>query len=78
MDPNLEHRLKAIRETALREHPAFRMLGVNFVCPDSTIKQLCEEAKYAKDFKDFTVLVRMELRDKFFNAALLCSSDYQQ
>ena len=35
----LEEKLKSVREEVLEEHPSFRMLGVNFLCPDSTIKK---------------------------------------
>ena len=70
----LEGRLKEIRETVLSEHPAFRMLGVNFLCPDSTIMKVCEEATFAMDHKDFTVNLRSELRDQFISAALSSSS----
>ncbi len=74
VDPNLEDRLKEIRETVLSEHPAFKMLGVNFLCPDSTIKRVCEEAKYAKEFGDFSVHLRAELRYKFLSETLSCTS----
>ena len=66
----LEEKLKSVREEVLEEHPSFRMLGVNFFCPDSTIKKLCEEAKFVTSADNFTVFVRPELRDKFFRAIL--------
>lgn len=70
VDPKLEETLKEIRERVFCEHPAFRMLGVSFFCPDSTIKKICEEAEYARDCSDFTVQLRAELKDKIYSAVL--------
>ena len=36
MSPSLEGKLMAIRQQVLEEHPSFRMVGVNFICPEST------------------------------------------
>ena len=65
---DLEDKLMAIREEVLEDHPSFRMLGINFLCPDSTIKKLCLEAKFVTSADDFPVAVRPELRDRFFSA----------
>ena len=66
VSPNLEAKLMAAREEILDTHPSFRMVGINFLCPDSIIKTLCSEAQFANNTQDFTVQIRSEFRDKFF------------
>ena len=70
VDVNLEKKLKDIRGSVFKEHPEYRMLGIEFLCPNSTIKKVCEEAEYARAPGDFSVYLRLELKDKFFSAAL--------
>ena len=55
----------AVREEMLEEHPSFRMVGTSFLCPDTTIKKICLEAKFCKSTEDCSVNLRTELKDKF-------------
>ena len=64
----------AIRQQVLEEHPSFRMVGVNFICPESTIKKLCSEAQFAANADDFSVHIRPELKEKFFSVIFGSSS----
>ena len=70
----LEEKLMMAREEFRLKHPAFQMLGIDFVCPTSTIKKLCEEAKYIVSADDFPVEVRIELKDTFFSVIASSSS----
>ncbi len=60
------------REVFLTEHPAFRMVGTDFICPNSTIKKLCEEAKYIVSTDDFPVELRSDLKYIFFSLHHRC------
>ena len=43
------------------------MIGPSFVCPDSVITSLCNEAKSIHDIDDLTVYgVKKELKERFF------------
>lgn len=74
VSPNLEAKLITAREQVLEEHPSFRMVGVNFLCPDASIKKLCKEAEFATNPQHFSVEIRSELRDIFFGALSSSSS----
>ena len=61
----IEAKLIAAREEILQEHASFRMIGTSFLCPDSTIKKLCQEAKFSSSIENCSVNLRTELKDKF-------------
>ena len=61
----LKDRLLGVREEVLIEHPLFKMIGAEFLCPQSSIKKVCEDANYVSGPQDFTVELREGLKDKF-------------
>ena len=64
IDGDLKQKLLAVREV-YKERASFSMIGIRFLCPDSTINDLCKEAKYIESAEDAILLrVRPELRDK--------------
>ena len=67
ISPNLETTLVDARVKTLAEHPSFKMVGVDFLCPDAAIKKLCEEAQF---MNETSVAVRLELKNKFIAAAV--------
>ena len=70
----LAEKLKMARERFRREHPAFQMVGIDFVCPTSTIEKLCKEAKYIVSADDLPTEVRSELKDIFISIIASSSS----
>ena len=46
---NLETRLVDARAKTLAEHASFKMVGVDFLCTDAAIKNLCEEAQFVNE-----------------------------
>lgn len=50
------------------------MIGMQFFCPDATLRQMCMEAEYAREIGDFTVQLSAELKDHLLSAALALSS----
>lgn len=73
LSSDLEKKLKLAREEFLNDHPAFRMVGTDFLCPDSSISKLCQEAKYIESMEDFSTDIRSELKDIFFSVVVSCS-----
>ena len=66
---DLKAKLVAVREEVLSEKPAFRMVGIGFLCPDSTIDELYKQAKYIDSVEDVSLFgIRSELKEKFFKA----------
>lgn len=66
---DLKAKLVAVREEVLSEKPAFRMVGIGLLCPDSTIDELCKQAKYIDSVEDVSLFgIRSELKEKFFKA----------
>ena len=64
-----------VREEVYKERASFSMIGICFLCPDSTINDLCKEAKYIGSVEDAILLrVRPEPRDKIFNVIADTSS----
>ena len=45
------------------------MLGVDFVCPDSTIDELCLQTEYLETASDISLYygIRTYIKDRFFN-----------
>ena len=52
---DLKHKLIAVREV-YKERPSFSIVGIRFLCPDSTINNLCKEAKYTESVEDALLL----------------------
>ena len=72
---DLKQKLIAVREEVYKERPSFSIVGIQFLCSDSTINNLCKEAKYIESIEDTVLLrVRSELREKFFNIIVDTSS----
>lgn len=76
-DLKKELRAKMIeeRDRLLIENPMYRMIGVNFLCPDSVLEQLCERASYisSTDHVDIFCL-RPQFRDRFYKVVVDCVS----
>ena len=70
----LEGKLVAAREDFLKRHSVFKMVGIEFVCPHSTIKTICKEAKYIVNTDDLPTELRSELKDIFFSIITSSSS----
>ena len=64
----LKERLYAERKAYIDENPCLSMLGVDFVCPDSTIDELCLQAEYLETASDISLYgIRTDIKDRFFN-----------
>ena len=64
----LKERLYAERKAYIDENPCLSMLGVDFVCPDSTIDELCLQAEYLETASDISLYgIRTDIKDSFFN-----------
>ena len=63
----LEDKLKVARAKFLERHPGFQMLGIDFVCPDSIIKKVSEDAKFIVTTDDFPAELRAELKEIFLS-----------
>ena len=71
----MKQKLIAVREDVYRERYSFSILGIRFLYPDSTINNICKEAKYIESAEGAVLLrVRPELREKFFNVVADTSS----
>ena len=52
----------------LAEKPAYQMIGVNFICSDALICEICEGAKFISTLEDMDIYcLRPELKERFFN-----------
>ena len=68
----LESSLKAERANYISEHPNLAILGVQLVCPNSTIKNICSGAKFISILSDMdSFCIRRELKQRFFNVIML-------
>ena len=69
---SLEAELKCERERLLAEKPQLRSLGVQYVCSDSVIKQLCNVINSVTCVGDLStiLLLRPDLHARFFNIML--------
>lgn len=64
----LKQKLVAVREEVYNERPSFSIVGIRFLCPDSTIDKICKEAKFIESIEDLSSLrIRPELKERFFN-----------
>lgn len=52
----LRANLVAEREAYLSEHPSMRMLGPSFVCADSVIDKICDDAKFTAAIEDLDAI----------------------
>ena len=67
----LKENLEAEREAYIFDHPSFRMLGPNFVCPNSVIDKICLDAKFITCIEDLnTVIVAAEVKSRFLRVVL--------
>ena len=63
---SLKAKLLEAREVVMSENPAFLMIGPSFICPDSVITKLCNEAKCINDINDLKGYgIRKELKECF-------------
>ncbi len=63
----LHKNLELEREAYMQEHPSFRILGQNFICPDSAIDKICHDAKFISCVEDLnSVNVGAEIKSRFF------------
>lgn len=52
----------------IESHPAFRMLGRSFVCPNCVTDRVCDEARFVRSVDDLNIVgIRPELKDNFYN-----------
>ena len=71
----LREKLIEAREQVLNQKDSFCMCGVEFLCSDSVVDKLCDQAKYIEDINDFpTELfgVRREIKLTFFS--IICNN----
>ena len=67
----LKSRLVQERENILLEHPNYRMIGVDFVCPDAIISEVCKQSKYISSVEDMKIYrLRPEFRDRLLNVIM--------
>ena len=52
----LKTKLSEEREKIFLEHPSYRMIGIDFVCPDIALDKVCEQSKYFSSIIDEYVL----------------------
>ena len=65
---SLKAKLLEARNVVMSENPAFLMIGPSFICPDSVITKLCNEAKCINDIDDLKGYgIRKELKECFLN-----------
>lgn len=58
--------LKAERAKYITEHPSLAILGVQFVCPDSVINNICSSLKFISVLSDMdSFCLRQELKEIF-------------
>ena len=65
----LRDKLVTTRDNFLAQRSDFCMVGVGFVCADSVIDKLCDEAKYIETIEDIPAElfgIRSELKLSFF------------
>lgn len=68
----LESSLKAERANYIAKHPNLAILGVQLVCPDSVIKNICSGVKFISVVRDLDYFcLRQELKQLFFNIIML-------
>ena len=51
----LKAKLVEEHEKILLKHPSYRMIGINFVCPDIVIDKICEQSKYFSSVEDIKI-----------------------
>lgn len=76
-EEQLKNDLRQEREAYMNEHPAFRMLGAEFVCSDSVIDRISSQAHYIKTEGDLgdQFCIRQELKSKFLHIILCALKD---
>ena len=65
----LKNKLVTARNSFLQQQDDFCAVGIQFICSDSVIDKLCEQAKFIKNIDDFPVElfgIRQEIKHTFF------------
>ena len=63
MKKTLKENLLYERSRIMEENPPFKMLGVDFVCSNFAVDQLCRDAKFYQGESDNLFGIRPEYRD---------------
>ena len=75
LSKELRSRLVEERDAILNENPMYRMIGVNFLCPDSVLDQLCERASHITSVDHLDIFcLRSDFRDRFYKVVVDCVS----
>lgn len=69
----LEQQLMMTRDDFLKRNSDFQIVGKDFICPDLTVKRICDESKYIGCIDDLPAQLRLELKDLFFCDIVACS-----
>ena len=76
LQESLKERLIQARNSVLLANPGYRMLGQNFVCPDSVIDNICSNSKSICSVSGMNMyFLRPELRQQFFTIVMSCVCD---
>ena len=69
---HLEARLKLECSAAMNEYPHMRILGLQYICPDAVIQEICRRAIYTMTVDDLNgiPLLRTELKSRFCNIVM--------
>lgn len=71
----LESSLKAERSNFISEHPNLSILGVQMVCPDEMIKNICAGVKFISNISDMdNFCIRQELKQRFYTVIMLVAN----
>lgn len=64
----LQDKLIEEREKILTERPGFGFLGLDSICPDVTIDELCKQSRYISSVNDMQLFgIKPEFKNRFFN-----------
>ena len=71
----LKDKLVTARNSFLQQQDDFCAVGIQFICSDSVIDKLCEQAKFIQNIDDFPVElfgIRQEIKHTFFS--IICTT----
>ena len=64
----LKDKLIEEREKILTEMPGYSFLGVDSICPDVTIDELCKQSRYISSVNDMQLFgIKPEFKNRFFD-----------
>ena len=64
----LKDKLVEEREKILAERPGFSFLGLDSICPNLTIDELCKQSRYILSITDMQLFgIKPEFKNRFFN-----------